>query len=232
MRGGDKCLIFPRRSRRAVVLCDGPPPPGKLVEYWLDGADLFVCADRAGHPYYELPRLPDVVIGDFDTLADLPRPDRSNIRFIEEAEQDTTDSDKALRLVLAEGCEEAVLLGATGWLLDHTLHNCRLPERYAGRLRVCLSDEHSTTVRIGPGETTDWELPAGRSFSLLPLNVPARGVDLDGADWPLRAAVMGHDAPTAISNRTTDDTLRIAVVSGSLLFVLRHEPPPLPPVRG
>ena len=25
-KGGDACPFFPKRGRRAVVLCDGPPP--------------------------------------------------------------------------------------------------------------------------------------------------------------------------------------------------------------
>jgi len=68
-KGGAACPLFPKKGPRAVVLCDGPPPEDDLLRYWLNGADLFICADAAGHPYDHLPRIPDVVIGDFDSLA-------------------------------------------------------------------------------------------------------------------------------------------------------------------
>ena len=133
--GGAGCPYFPKQGRRAVVLCDGPPPSEAVLAYWLDGADLFVCADAAGHPYDHLPRVPDVVIGDFDSLSGRVLAGRGGPRFLRVDDPYTTDSEKALLYVCDAGCEEAVLLGATGWRLDHTLFNVQLLERFSDRLR-------------------------------------------------------------------------------------------------
>ncbi len=224
--GGASSPLFPRRGKRAVILCDGPPPPRGVLAYWLEGADLFLCADRAGYPYDHLPKRPDVVIGDFDTLAgDLPEaPDRS--RFIHCAEQDTTDSEKALLHAQGAGCVEAVLLGATGWLLDHTLFNCSLPERFAGRLAICLASARDTTIRLGPGECLSLEIPQGTGFSLMPLVGPVTGVRLDGAAFPLRGGrieIAGGPAP--ISNRVIAPPLALSIAEGSLLVSVRHQDP-------
>ena len=141
----------------------------RLLAYWLTGADLFVCADAAGHPYDHLPRPPDVVIGDFDSLSGRVLAGRGGRAFLQVDEPYTTDSEKALLYVCGEGCEEAVLLGATGWRLDHTLFNVQLLERFSDRLRLCLSGYLSDCVRLGPGAHESWALPAGHAFSLLPL---------------------------------------------------------------
>ena len=138
-QGGAACPIFPKKGPRAVVLCDGPPPDGSLLTYWLRGADLFVCADAAGHPYDHLPRVPDVVIGDFDSLAGRILDTRGGPRFLQVDAQNTTDSEKALLYCVEVGMVEAILLGATGWRLDHTLYNCALLERFADRLRLCIA---------------------------------------------------------------------------------------------
>ena len=53
---------------RAVVLCDGPAPPADVMSRWLRDAEAFICTDAAGWPYTQLPRRPDLVIGDFDSL--------------------------------------------------------------------------------------------------------------------------------------------------------------------
>ncbi|MCP4655674.1 MAG: thiamine diphosphokinase [bacterium] len=224
--GGASSPIFPRSGKRAVVLCDGPPPPRSVLAYWLDGADLFLCADRAGFPYDHLPKRPDVVIGDFDSLAgDVPEnPDRS--RFIHCVEEDTTDSEKALLHAEEHGCVEAVLLGATGWLLDHTLFNCSLPERFAGRLAICLAGARDTTIRLGPGESLSWEIPEGTGFSLMALVGPVTGVRISGAAYSLRSGRIEIAAgPAPVSNRVIAPPLALSVAEGSLLVSVRHEDP-------
>ena len=79
-----------------MILCDGPPPPPGVLEYWLGGADLFICTDAAGHPYDQLPALPHVVIGDFDSLAGRVLGGRDGPTFLRVDDQETTDSEKAV----------------------------------------------------------------------------------------------------------------------------------------
>jgi len=230
--GGDGCPFFRKRGRRAVVLCDGPPPSDAVLSYWLAGADLFVCTDAAGHPYDHLSRTPDVVIGDFDSLSGRVLAGRGGPRFLQVDDSYTTDSEKALLYVCGEGCEEAVLLGATGWRLDHTLFNVQLLERFSDRLRLCLSGYLSDGVRLGPGSHEVWDLPAGTHFSLLPLAGEARGVTIEGAAYPLLNETLGAVGPTAISNVVTMSPLLLSVVSGSVLALVDREAEPPRSARG
>jgi thiamine pyrophosphokinase len=222
-KGGAACPIFPKRGRRAVVLCDGPPPDPGVLEYWLTGADLFLCTDAAGHPYDDLPRPPDIVIGDFDSLAGRILAGRGGPVFLRVDEQETTDSEKALMYAAEQGCSEAVLVGAVGWRLDHTLHNCNLLERLHDRLRVCLASHMADGVRIGPGETVAWSLRPGVRFSLLPLVGECRGVTIEGARYPLLGGIVGHQGVAAISNEVAYDPLLISVSEGSLLVLVDRE---------
>jgi thiamine pyrophosphokinase len=230
--GGAGCPFFPKRGRRAVVLCDGPPPSDEVLAYWLAGADLFVCADAAGHPYDHLPRTPDVVIGDFDSLSGRVLAGRGGPRFLQVDDSYTTDSEKALLYVCDEGFEEAVLLGATGWRLDHTLFNVQLLERFSDRLRMCLSGYLSDCVRLGPGSREAWALPAGTHFSLLPLAGEARGVTIEGAAYPLLNETLGAVGPTAVSNVVTMSPLLLSVGSGSVLALIDREAEPPRSARG
>lgn len=230
--GGDGCPFFRKRGRRAVVLCDGPPPSNAALSYWLEGADLFVCTDAAGHPYDHLLRTPDVVIGDFDSLSGRVLAGRGGPRFLQVEDSYTTDSEKALLYVCDEGFEEVVLLGATGWRLDHTLFNVQLLERFSDRLRMCLSGYLSDCVRLGPGSHEAWELPAGTHFSLLPLAGEARGVTIEGAAYPLLNETLGAAGPTAISNVVTMSPLLLSVGSGSVLALVDREAEPPRSSRG
>jgi thiamine pyrophosphokinase len=222
--GGASNPIFRKRGPRAVVLCDGPPPEPILLFYWLTGAEMFVCADAAGHPYDDLPRLPDLVIGDFDSLAGRIINGRDGPRYLRVDDQDTTDSEKALLYLADQGIDEVVLLGAVGWRLDHTLYNCQLLERFAGTLRVCIVGPYGDTVRIGAGESVSWSLPVGTRFSLLPLSGAAGGVTMEGAAYPLLGDTLETGAFATVSNRVAESPLLITVGSGSLLVVVEREP--------
>lgn len=220
---GARCPVFPLRGRRGVVLCHGQPPPEPLLEYWLDGADLFLCADGAGHPYTHLPRQPDVVIGDFDSLSGRIIAGRGGPLYLHSPEQETTDAEKALLYLVDRGLREAVLIGATGGRTDHTLYNCHLLERFADRLRVCLADPVHDVVRVGAGESVVWQLDPGTLFSLLPLAGPATGVTLAGAQWPLSDATVRVGGPAAVSNRVQEPSLALSVRGGSLLVTVQRQ---------
>lgn len=226
-KGGASCPIFKKRGKRAVVLCDGPPPPGPLLDYWLMGADLFLCADAAGHPYDHLPRTPDVVIGDFDSLAGRILDGRSGPKFLQVSDQYTTDSEKALLYLVDEGVEEAILLGATGWRLDHTLFNVHLLERFADRLRLCIAGHHADTVRLGSGSDVSWDLPKGAMFSLIPMSGEVKGVTLEGAQFPILGETLTPGGFAAISNRVTVSPMLISIGTGSVLVAVDRESGPM-----
>ncbi|MBU8871441.1 MAG: thiamine diphosphokinase [Gemmatimonadales bacterium] len=222
-KGGASCPIFPKQGPRAVVLCNGPPPSDSLLHYWLDGADIFVCTDAAGHPYDHLPRIPEIVIGDFDSLAGRILDGRDGPRFLQVDDQFTSDSEKALLFLAERGIGEVVMMGAMGWRLDHTLHNCHLLERFSSQVRICIVGHNADIVRLGPESPVSWDLVPGTRFSLLPLSGEVTGVTLDGAMYPLLGDTLNLMGPAAISNRVTMSPLLISVGTGSLLVTVDRE---------
>lgn len=207
-------IVFTAAGRRAAILGGGEPPGEAALAHWTASADVFLAADRAALGYARLPRRPDAVVGDMDTTtAAGNEPPHLHI-----ADQDTTDVEKCLRHALDLGCTEAVLIGATGRRLDHTLYNLSLVEGFADRLRICVANAHGVSVRIGAGECVDWDLPAGTVFSIAPLQTPARPGKTSGARWPL-------DDARSISNAVAAPPLRLEVREGSVLATVCHEAP-------
>jgi len=221
--GGAACPIFPKKGPRAVILCDGPPPVPGVLEYWLTGADLFICTDAAGHPYDQLPVPPAVVIGDFDSLAGRLLSGRDGPMFLRVDEQETTDSEKAVLYALDQGLEEVVLVGAVGWRLDHTLYNTFLLDRYADRLRMALAAQQADGVRLAPGQSVSWSLDPGTRFSLIALAGNSHGVTVEGAEYPLLGGQVGSGGPAAISNVVTYDPLLVRNGDGPLLVLVDRE---------
>ncbi len=215
-------VILPGDGRRAVVLCDGTPPSNKLLQSCLDGAELFVCADRAGWPHEQLPRRPDVVIGDLDTLGGIPNTPHSATHYILDEDQSTTDTEKALTHAAHHGCTQALLLGATGGHLDHTLANCAQPERFAATIRTILVNDFGLTLHIPASQPVSWLLPVGTQFSVMAIGHPAHDVTVTGARWPLLNEKVAWGGASTISNEVTNPPLTISSGNGSLLVTIRH----------
>ena len=207
-------VVFPRTGRRAVVVCGGPPPPPGQVAEWLNDGDLLLCTDGAGRPYDRLPRPPDAVVGDGDSLPPGTLP--PGIAFLHDPDQETSDAEKALHHAAAAGCREAVLLGAVGGRLDHTWYHGELLLRLRPCLRVALPDPAGVTVALVAGDRVSWDLPAGTVFSLLPHAGPSR-VSVRGALYPLDGAELAPGGLVSLSNRVARPPLAIGVATGGVL---------------
>jgi len=216
-------VVFASAGRRAAILGGGEPPGETALAHWLSTADVFLAADRAALDYTRLPRRPDAVIGDMDTAA--THDDGVGPPRLRRDDQRTSDLEKCLHHALSLGCTEAVLLGATGRRLDHTLYNLSLVEGFADRLRICVANAHGATVRIGEGERTDWDLPAGTVFSLAPLVSPALVGTVWGARWPLDGAILAPGGGHSVSNEVAAPPLRFEVRVGTVLATVCHEAP-------
>ena len=128
-----------------------------------------------------------------------------------------------LLYVIGEGFEEVILMGSTGWRLDHTLYNVQLLERFAGQLRILISGHHADTIRLGAGSSVSWDISPGVLFSVIPMCGQVTGVTLEGAMYPLLGETLEPGGPATISNRVTMSPLLISVGTGSLLVAVDRE---------
>ena len=84
--------------------------------------DLVVAADGGYRALYSLGYTPDLLLGDFDSLGDLPLPaDLPVLRF--PVRKDDTDAGLALRHGLDLGFRDFALYGCAGGRVDHLLAN-------------------------------------------------------------------------------------------------------------
>jgi thiamine pyrophosphokinase len=115
-------------------------------------------------------RLPDLVIGDMDTLSASMQRKYSDI-IIKETEQEHNDQTKAVRWVLnnMNGVEAIHILGATGGRADHTIGNLSLLMEYTRMFDIedtvidSISDEG---VAFAINDTTEFDCGEGREISI------------------------------------------------------------------
>ena len=208
---------------RALIVASGRPSGGEAWRSWVGTGDLVVGADGGAAQALAWGLTPHVVIGDMDSLPDRARASlaANGCEFIVHPRaKDETDLELALSYVVERGCQEAIIFGALGGRLDHTIANLlllALPRFAATQIRIVGDREEALLVR--DGRSVAFEGLPGDLVSLLPLGGDASGVTTAGLAWVLGGDTLRFGSSRGVSNEMTDSTARITVEYGCLLVV-------------
>ena len=189
-----------------------------------DPGDFIIAADGGYRVCLQERIVPDLLLGDFDSLE--PPADFSTVRR-HPVEKDDTDTLAAVKTGLEAGCTDFLIYGGTGGKrLDHTLANLQslLFLRRRGAMGFLFDDDFLWAVieneSIRVAKTVEWGL-----LSVFCLGDRAEGVDETGVQYPLEGAVLTPDFPIGVSNHILEPSARISVRKGAL--AVGWELPPL-----
>ena len=159
--------------------------------------DLVLAADGGYRALYSLGYTPDLLLGDFDSLGDLPLPpDLPVLRF--PARKDDTDTGLALRHGLDRGYRDFALYGCAGGRVDHLLANLQSMARVS-RL--------GAAIRLAAPEYDAWALtgPAPDAPGALVLHASAPHASAPSTPAPdaLAPDALAPDAPDALAPAAT-----------------------------
>ena len=203
-------------SRSAVIFCAGRMEDYGFYQkqpFWAD-KPLVVCADGGYRHARAMGLVPDVLLGDFDSLGGALPAGVETVRY--PREKDFTDSQIAVSYCLERGIKKLILLGAVGSRMDHSLANLSLLAYIAEYGGEGLVLDECNEVRLVRDSLT---LPKreGYSVSFLPLTAEVRGVTLTGFVYPLQNATLRLGTNLAVSNEFADETATVTISEGVLL---------------
>ena len=150
--------------------------------------------------------VPDLLLGDFDSM-DQPE-DFDRVRRMP-VEKDDTDTMLAVKTGLEQGC---------GKRLDHTLANLQtlLYLRRRGARGYLYDNDFVWTAieneTLTVEQTVEWGL-----LSVFSLEGRAAGIDEAGVQYPLSRASLTAEFPLGVSNHIIAPKARITVRQGALL---------------
>lgn len=183
--------------------------------------EAILCADGGARYAHALGLAPDLIIGDMDSLADEVLRDfaEKGIAVVPyPVRKDETDTQLALTRALAMSPEEILIFGAMGKRLDHTLANLGLLMNGLEKgIPVKLLDEDCEVFVMAGTATISGK--KGQTVSIFPWSGEARGITLEGFEYPLKDATMTLARPYGISNRLTTGEGIIKVDMGCLLVI-------------
>lgn len=179
------------------------------------GAYDFVIAVDAGFSSLEaIGVMPDMAVGDFDSLGYLPPCPRVSRHPVK---KDKSDLELALDEAVSEGFDAVVVYGALSRRLDHTIANLQLFARYAeDGVRVTgVGDTFAVRLVTGPGS---FDLPPreGGTVSVLSASATARGVVETGMLYSLDDEDLTDRTSRGVSNELTGEPANVAVREGTL----------------
>ena len=178
--------------------------------------DYIIAADRGYDSLMAYGVVPDLVVGDFDSLGYAPS--HPNVTRLP-AEKDDTDMVFALRQGLELGYRRFVLLGGVGGRLEHTLGNLQLLDWLTTQgAQGFLAGEKTAATALRDGSLTFPASMAGY-LSVFCNSGTAEGVDLTGLKFPLHSYTMTGSFPIGVSNEFTGAPATVSVQKGSLLLL-------------
>ena len=212
---------------RAIIIAGGQTQD-QGWQRWVRKGDWVIGANGGAARALAWGLLPDLVIGDMDSLPEQARAVlvAEGCRFIEHPRaKDETDLELALVHAVQEGAQEIVVLGALGGRLDHALANIlllTLPSLAGILVRIAEGDQQALLARSG--KAVELAGAPGDLVSLVPLGGDACGVTTRGLAWPLEEDTLRFGSSRGVSNEMTSGRAGIQVGEGLLLVV--HGPPP------
>lgn len=181
--------------------------------------DLTIAADGGYRYLSEYGIIPDLVVGDFDSLGYCP--EATEICRLP-LEKDLTDTAAAVEIGRERGYRRFVLYAVTGGRLDHTVANLTLLAQMAERGEDAMIVMPEGEIYALKDTTAEFERNDVHTVSVFAEGV-AQGVTLKGLKYPLTDATLPR-SPLGVSNEPTANRFSVTVKKGVLLvFLLRKQ---------
>ncbi|MDF2566657.1 MAG: thiamine pyrophosphokinae [Oscillospiraceae bacterium] len=182
--------------------------------------DYIICADGGLKHLKYLGLKPDLIVGDFDSLAYPQGEDCEIIKF--PPEKDDTDMLIAIKYGLLRGYKDFILYGGLGRRIDHQMANIQsLLYLKTKNARGKLIDE-SHQIFIVSNEQIEVKAIEGYHLSLFSMG-DSCVVTLKGVKYPLSNSKVTNYFPIGISNEFEEDSAVISIEKGTALIVLSKD---------
>ena len=214
-----------------VIICDGTFPKQEYPKYLIRNADFIICCDGAltkflknSKKIFGEERLPDLVIGDMDTLSSAMQKKYSGI-IVRESEQEHNDQTKAVRWALSniDNIGTIHILGATGGRADHTIGNLSLLMEYTRMFDLeginieAVSDE-GTIFPIN--DTIEFDCGQGREISIFSPDSTLR-IKSEGLMYKTDDVVFDNWWKATL-NKASQDNVRLEFNHPSIALIIMN----------
>jgi thiamine pyrophosphokinase len=211
------------KMQRVVIVANGNL--SEWIVSQIQTSDYIIGVDYAAYWLFEHRIIPDVSLGDFDSVTDkqlsiIKKHSTSVLEF--SPNKDATDLELAIDHAMSLRPKEIVILGAIGTRLDHSFAAVQLMEKcIKSGVPVILRNEKNECV-ICNSRKTFLRNNQYKYFSLLPVTDEII-VSISGCAYPLTKKKICRGVSLGVSNEITAQEVEITVHEGLTLIVRSND---------
>jgi len=203
---------------RAVIICGGKITDYNYIKKQIKPNDTIICADSGYNHATEMELKPSVVVGDFDSIGEIP----TNVKIVQyPTKKDLTDTEIAIEYAREKGFKNFLIIAGMGSRIDHSLTNVLMLKNFLDRNEYAeLVDENNKIMMTNSvlnlnGNKND-------IVSLIPISI-CHGVTTKNLEYPLQNAVMHVGKGLGVSNIMTKTTAAVSITSGTLIVTISKD---------
>jgi len=205
--------------KKCIILANGNPPKKSVITFFQKrGYSKLICADGGSNSALKMKLVPDVIIGDLDSISsEALKEFKSLSKIIRLKRQNDTDVEKCLKYAISHKYDEALLVGANGNRLDHTFCNLGIVLKYFHQIKISLIAEDSFLKAY----TNNIELKTfpGETISLYGIS-PKTKFSSEGLKYELKNVALPFGVRESTSNIVKKNLVKLKISNG-IVFVIR-----------
>lgn len=210
---------------KALLILNGKRVNKDIMYQLRDQCQYILAADGATDYCVELGILPDLVLGDLDSISpsslDILK-ERQVATQVFPVKKDKTDSQLSLEYLVDMGATEITIVGALGSRIDHSLANIFLLKTLKDRgVRGKIVGDKNTIYLIDDELILD--KLEGHFVSIIPLDPGGATVSLEGFEYKLSKVHIDFASTHGISNFILDDKGYIKIHEGQCLVTVSRD---------
>lgn len=216
--------------KRVIIFANGEYSSLDFYHNHIKNDDYIICADGGTNTALEAGIIPDLVMGDFDSIENdvIEKLSLEKTQFIKfSSEKDESDLELSVLKAATLTPSEIIIFGALGKRLDHILGNLMLLTipLEAGIKGYILEEDYEIHLIDNENEL---ELARGSSgiISLFPLSPVVQGVETWGLKYPLAKEDLFLGRSRGLSNEFSEDRAKIKIKEGKLLIIKTNNQAP------
>jgi thiamine pyrophosphokinase len=208
--------------KRIIIFANGQLSNLEKARALLHDDDFIIAADGGTRYALALGLMPNVIVGDLDSLPSDFEPSTFNGEIVlYPKDKNETDLELAIQHALTLKPEQIIILAALGGRLDQTLGNIAL---------ISNLQPSTCNLQLNDGleevffcrDHVEINGNSGDTVSLIPWQGEVAGIVTTGLKWRLQNETLYPNKTRGISNELIDDSASIQINSGLLLIVHRR----------
>ncbi|NLY67509.1 MAG: thiamine diphosphokinase [Tissierellia bacterium] len=213
------------KELKALLILNGEKVNSTTILKLKDESDFILSADGGTDYCVELGIIPDLVIGDLDSISpktlDILKKKEVPINVFP-IKKDKTDSQLSIEYLMDKGAEEITIIGAIGSRIDHTLANILLLKTIKDK-GIKGKIVHNNNIIYIIDDELILDKKNGYFVSIIPIESKGVLVSLKGFEYNLSKVKIDFASTLGVSNFVIDEKGYIKVHEGECLVVVSKD---------